>query len=865
MPDRRYSRRHDASKDTPDVHIGPSSASKNNSHSYNPDVRWVCPRPRGAVTYPIAGKSHSYRRTTSRRAGLTGENQNDGIATPTNNAYPTLASTQPRPELFSTAFQSKDSLLTAQQSNTNDPLGTTQYASDPRVDWELHRYIVTQLYIIERLPLKNGAEPMRNEDQLYIIQLMFQENLWGSFMPGRQESLKILRFAEILSQALNWVRTFGLTQTPTSFAILTKYFGHHPAIVDPDVWVIVNGCYQAPRSAWHDTRLGDILIHFITQFMSFHTPHPFHDIYPTSRQRGSDELFELSRTVVGWYIVVTLSRYFPKEMVLKTIRDLSQDNARSYHVHSMPDSRAAVQRAFKKLAINEDLVETQVENAVHHLHQDKYLDDEIDFANFFSLLPEELRYDLQLENRLEYPCWTCIPPDTTPSYSVPLTIANLPVVIPIRSYYPLHAGLIPPPDPYPQQISPVGQLADEIVEKILETFEEAVGFYLLINGMLQIIVPEDFDITSALNHYPRRFGSLKVSFILQSQIPTAGEANKRRKISWNGWRNVGTSRNPSEPPTHAVSSGSGNRNHVSSNPIGPLPGPNLAIGSSVKAHVNKSNSQVRHHQAKLGLMTKRQDRVYLTLPTHLITQALTDSELDWNWPESGLQDVRLVAGDNDVDLGRIAKTFDTDARTFPDGFEHDVSLVDVSSLPETVTTGMRPGLVMDWLSVQGWSNLQLNTKNVFLLDDRDRTTKSIGIRDHQTQMVGQGILINRQKSKPRGLRNVFSFGRQNENVPSDIEACKRLVARSILYRVAQDYDAPDGQSGTPVCLLDEESEPGVQMGKVAGFTSYVQMVQDIQHYHIEGDQLANMLEHGRVAFYGAFKVPQEMREEHVII
>lgn len=121
------------------------------------------------MTYPIAGKSHSYRRTTSRRAGLTGENQNDGIATPTNNAYPTLASTQPRPELFSTAFQNKDSLLTAQQSNTNDPLGTTQYASDPRVDWELHRYIVTQLYIIERLPLKNGAEPMRNEDQLYIM------------------------------------------------------------------------------------------------------------------------------------------------------------------------------------------------------------------------------------------------------------------------------------------------------------------------------------------------------------------------------------------------------------------------------------------------------------------------------------------------------------------------------------------------------------------------------------------------------------------------------------------------------------------------------------------------------------------------
>ncbi|KAK8859387.1 hypothetical protein PGQ11_010121 [Apiospora arundinis] len=168
--------------------------------------------------------------------------------------------------------------------------------------------------------------------------------------------------------------------------------------------------------------------------------------------------------------------------------------------------------------------------------------------------------------------------------------------------------------------------------------------------MLQVIVPQDFDISSVLNRYPRRFGSLKVSFIPQSQIPTAGEGTKRRKITMTRWLNVGSSRNPSESPTHAVPSGSGYGNLVSFNTTGTLPGPGLAIGSSVQAR----------------------NRVYLTLPTHLITQALTDSELDWSWPESGLQDVRIVAGGNDVDLGRIAKTFHTDARTFPDGFKHEM-------------------------------------------------------------------------------------------------------------------------------------------------------------------------------------------------
>ncbi|KAK7959605.1 uncharacterized protein PG986_004459 [Apiospora aurea] len=524
--------------------------------------------------------------------------------------------------------------------------------------------------------------------------------------------------------------------------------------------------------------------------------------------------------------------------------------------------------------------ERQQTDYVHHLHQDKHLSDvEVDIGHFLRLLPNEIRYDLRLEKVLGNCCWTCIPPDTNTSYPVPLTIANIPVVVPIKTYYPLNAGLMPP-DPHPHHISSVKELCDDTVEQILDTFEEATGFYLLVNGMLQIIVPDEFDIYSAVNHYPGRFGGLQVSFIAQTQISTAGEASKRRKTSSTEWGHISAqTQNTMESSTSATPSGSGFGNLMSNSPR-PIADQGLSIGSSVRAQVNNGKSKNRS-QAKLGLMTEAQNRFYLTLPTHLVTEALIDSKLDWEWPQSGLEEVRLVAGNNNAELGKVARTFDTDARVFPDGFEHDVSLVDVSDLPTTMTGGMKPCVPLEWFSDQEWASLQFNTRSVFLLDDKDRTVKSIGIRLHQFQVgpnspsylgreanqqqtVGQGIFVHRQKSKRWSVRELLRRGKNRQDTESELAECKRLVARSILYRVAHDYEAPGGQSGTPVCLLDE-SDPGMHKGKVVGFTSYMQMVQDVQHYHVEGDQLTKMLQDGRVAFYGAFKVPREMREEHVIV
>ncbi|KAK8112789.1 hypothetical protein PG984_013315 [Apiospora sp. TS-2023a] len=470
---------------------------------------------------------------------------------------------------------------------------------------------------------------------------------------------------------------------------------------------------------------------------------------------------------------------------------------------------------------------------VWHLHQDKYLHDvEADVTQFLQLLPEEL------------------------------------LVIPVKTYYPLNAGLMPPSDPHPLHLSSVGELQHEVVEQILDTFQEAIGFYLLINGMLQIIVPDDFDISTALNYYPGRFGGLKVSYAHHGQIPTAGEEHDLRETSSTHRSHlVSQTQDVMESSAAATPSGSGSSNLVPKS-SGSTTGQGLFIGCSVRAYIPKEKSRYRH-QAKLGLMTKAQTGIYLTLPTHLVTEVLNNSGLDWKWPRSGYDDVRLEAGNNHIELGPITNTFDPNAGESHDFWEHDVSLVEVSSLPSAVRSGMKPCMPLEWLSDNEWTRLQLNTTKLFLLDDKDRSAKSIGMSLSEFQMVGQGIFVNRQKSnseksKRRSILGAFRRGKNKQDTESEMEACKNKVARSVLYRVAQDYEAPGGQSGTPVCLLDD-SEPGEQKGKVAGFTSYVQMVQDIQHYNVEGEHLMDMLEKGRVVFYGAFKVPREMREEHIII
>jgi hypothetical protein len=82
--------------------------------------------------------------------------------------------------------------------------------------------------------------------------------------------------------------------------------------------------------------------------------------------------------------------------------------------------------------------------------------------------------------------------------------------------------------------------------------------------------------------------------------------------------------------------------------------------------------------------------------------------------------------------------------------------------------------------------------------------------------------------------------------------------------VAPDFAIPGGQSGLAL-YADGEREDTTTGPGVAGFQSFVQRSGHVQTYEMEGRDLESRLRKGLVAFYGAFRVPEIMRREHVIL
>jgi hypothetical protein len=227
---------------------------------------------------------------------------------------------------------------------------------------------------------------------------------------------------------------------------------------------------------------------------------------------------------------------------------------------------------------------------------------------------EELRDDMELVKvHPSSHCWTCTPPDEFSTDIVPLQLSGIPIVVPVQTQYPLYAPLVPPPDPHPLFADPTEPVTDKIIDEIFSVYEEALGFYLLINGMLQIIVPGDFDFEHALSHRPREFAGLQVSYIHESLASTASIASQT---------SLGASRlvAQAEPSTSTA---------IPTQPISSSTKPSLVrpssssmtIGSTVHASVKGSKSRERF-EAHVGLMTKAGDKIYVTIPTHLVTDAV---------------------------------------------------------------------------------------------------------------------------------------------------------------------------------------------------------------------------------------------------
>jgi hypothetical protein len=77
--------------------------------------------------------------------------------------------------------------------------------------------------------------------------------------------------------------------------------------------------------------------------------------------------------------------------------------------------------------------------------------------------------------------------------------------------------------------------------------------------------------------------------------------------------------------------------------------------------------------------------------------------------------------------------FDPDPKSFPVGFSHDVSLVDISSISDAPRT-IQYATGLTWLNQQEWMGIKYNSSNLVLLDDRSREAKSIGIVDSRCQV-----------------------------------------------------------------------------------------------------------------------------------
>ncbi|KAI4960760.1 hypothetical protein J4E86_002385 [Alternaria arbusti] len=308
----------------------------------------------------------------------------------------------------------------------------------------------------------------------------------------------------------------------------------------------------------------------------------------------------------------------------------------------------------------------------------------------------------------------------------------------------IKTGLAPPPDPRPAApLDCHAEISLDVVRDIFLTFEGSIGLYILVNGLLQIIVPDNFDTEWASSHLPHKYGGLKVCYIERTLEPT------------------------------------------------------------------------------------------------MLSKTTETSS-----------------------IGKIGKTFDKEAGNYPDGFLHDVTLIEAVSLA-TLEGLVSPftdlaSLVFDigWLRHDSWAALRQQTTTVKLLADSSiaRSLKSIqGSRPSDILVVGEGIFLN-QKAAAGGSKNLKEH---------DAATWKDLVSRALLYRVHPDFDPPEGHSGTAL-YADGVREDGTYGPGIVGFQSFVQRSGHVQNFEMEGPALERRLQLGRVAFYGAFEVPAGLKEYDII-
>lgn len=226
-------------------------------------------------------------------------------------------------------------------------------------------------------------------------------------------------------------------------------------------------------------------------------------------------------------------------------------------------------------------------------------------------LPDAYKWDIEYvathgHNGTDHGCWTCTPLEDSSSGQIPLTIAEAPVVLPVEHRWPPVGGLNPPPDPRPS--APIDcrtEVSIDTVQDLFLTFQGSLGFYILINGLLQIIVSESFDTTWASSHLPHKYGGLRVCYIANTLEPTMLQSN------------VATA-----PRSSTSMQGQASQPSILARQNRPQTQPNssLQINDFIEARVTSTSRD--KFTGRIGLQVVKEGQLFLVMSSHIITEAI---------------------------------------------------------------------------------------------------------------------------------------------------------------------------------------------------------------------------------------------------
>ncbi|KAH3983135.1 hypothetical protein HBI56_147310 [Parastagonospora nodorum] len=464
----------------------------------------------------------------------------------------------------------------------------------------------------------------------------------------------------------------------------------------------------------------------------------------------------------------------------------------------------------------------------------------------------DLQYDTAGGGTGRHGAWTCRPMDPDGIIDYPLSIAGAPIVIPVQHRWPPLAGVAEPPDPRRLQLIDCNEAMPlETVRDIFLTFEHTVGFYFLINGLLQLIVPKNFDTEWAALHYPHRFGGLKVSYIPDTRVPTA-TTTATLTSTLTGHENKG---NP-----FSRASARSNRVRSSKQPVAQ----SLQLNDFIEARPTKSRGKATRYSGRIGLQVSHNGLQRVIMSTHVITQAMIQRDRSFaslirgrvranELPKDWVKRAEIWARNEKV--GVVERTFDPDAATYPNGFNHDISVIKAHEWA-TFAQVASPISDLGWLSHKSWSSLCQRTSSLRILGPTglDRTAKTLESNLlSQVECIGKGIFRNQQESS--GTKPDLRVG---------LGDWKDMISVALLYRVNPKFDPPYGYSGIAL-VADGVREDSTEGPGIVGFQSFVQHSDVTQVYSEDGGKLSDRLGKGVVAFYGAFEVPEELKVNYKIL